>query len=168
MVRRRWAFALLIASLGTAACAGDDPALPDASAVGEYYQTAGDLTVEMSGNVAELHVGQSADQLRRGGPLWAKVGPYIFLFTEGTQQLFADHPALAGVRVVTRDPGGGEVARALLARDELNAVTWRRALNISGRARTGGTDQVTLIEQLVGWGEEHTTFAYHPNYVPNR
>jgi hypothetical protein len=68
--------------------------------------------------------------------------------------------------VVTRAPGGAEVARALLLRGELNDIGWRRALNIAGRARLEGTQRVTRIEELVRWGEEHTTFDYHPAYVP--
>jgi hypothetical protein len=155
--------ALLLAVM---ACRGESGALPEPDAVAEYYPTSGDLTVEMNGNVAEVSVQQPGEQLARGGALWAKVGPYIFLFSEGTRDLFADHPALAGVRVITRTGQGREVARALLQRDALNDIGWRRALNLAGRARLEGTERVGLIEELVRWGEEQTTFRYDTDYVP--
>lgn len=158
----------LAASLLWSACStgnGADLAVPDAQAVEQAYTYPGGLDARVSGNVAEVTVTQSADQLRRGGSLWAKVGPYILLFTDETFQLFEDYPGLAGVRVVTRLPGGPEVARALLRRDELTGVQWRRSLNIAGRARRDGTDRVTLLEDLVSWGEEHTDFEYNARYT---
>jgi len=79
-----------------------------------------------------------------------------------------EHPELAGVRVVTRVERGPEVARALLMRNELSGVLWRRSLNIAGRARLEGTERPTLLEDLVRWGEEHTEFEYNPRYTSNR
>ncbi len=128
------------------------------------YETAGGVDAEVAGNVATIRVAQDPQQLRRGGALWAKVGPYVFLFSEETRRLFEDFPGLAGVRVVTR-VGGAEVASALLARDELTDVLWRRGLNIAGRARRDGTGRVTLLEDLVDWGESHTEFEYSSRFT---
>jgi hypothetical protein len=155
---------LLLALLS--GCRGATDVLPTPDDVVAYYPTSGDISVEMDDNVAEVYVQQPQEQLQRGGPLWAKVGPYIFLFSEGTRDLFEDYPTLAGVRVITRAPGGGEVARALLARDALNRIGWRRALNIAGRARVEGTQRVRAVEELVLWGEEQAAFSYSPRYVP--
>lgn len=159
---------LLMVAAFASGCDVPEPGLPDEARAEGYYETRSDLSVHMSGNVAEITVRQPPDQLRRGGSLWAKVGPYIYLFSESTRDLMDDYEGLAGVRVITLGPGGDEVARALLRRDALNAVTWRRALNIAGRARLDGSRRVTLIEQLVRWGEEHTTFEYDPRYAGAR
>ncbi len=133
-----------------------------------YYTYEGQLTTEMSGNVAEITIRQPGNQLRRGGSIWAKVGPYVFLFSSPTQQLFQDFGGLAGVRVITTAPGGTEVARSLLLRDELNDLTWRRALNIAGVARRDGTEQPSKLEDLARWGEDHTEYEYNPRYVRRR
>lgn len=145
-----------------------DAELPDPATIRAYYEYEGELEAELSGNVAQITVSQDPEQLRRGGALWAKVGPYVILFSRETQQLLIDHPGLAGVRVATRAGEGGAVASALLARDELSDLQWRRALNIAGRARRDGTGQVTLLEDLVRWGEEHTEFEYDPDYTRAR
>jgi hypothetical protein len=152
----------------TAAACERPPAkpIPDAGTVAGYYSYEGELEARISGNVAEVVATQPAVQLERGGSLWARVGPYFFLFTEATYQLLEDYPGLAGVRVVTRVEGGGEAARALLLRSSLTGVQWRRALNIAGHARVEGTDRPGLLEQLVRWGEDHTEFTYSPRYVP--
>jgi hypothetical protein len=163
-LRRIALFLVVLAPAG--ACQETREALPQPEEVAEYYPTQRDLSVEIDGNVAEITVQQPEDQLRRGGPLWAKVGPYIFLFSEGTRDLFEDYPALAGVQVITRAPNRAEVARALLERDKLNRIGWRRAINIAGRARVEGTRRVRAIEELVLWGEEQSTFRYAPAYVP--
>lgn len=148
-----------------ASCQPPPPsALPTASDVETYYESESDLRADVSGNVATITVAQDPQQLRRGGALWAKVGPYIFLFTEETQQLFEDYPALAGVRVVTQ-VGGSEVASALLHRGELTGVLWQRAQNIAGRARRDGSRQVTLLEDLVEWGEARTQFEYNERFL---
>jgi hypothetical protein len=138
--------------------------LPDAGQVATYYDYEAGLETRVVGNVAVITVTQSAQQLRRGGSLWAKVGPYVFLFTEETRQLFEAFPGLAGVRVITT-VGTAEVANALLLREELSGVLWRRSLNIAGLARRDGTTQVTLLEDLVEWGETHTEFEYNTRYT---
>lgn len=139
-------------------------AVPTSAQVEEAYIYDGGLSASMNGNVAEITIVQDRRQLQRGGTLWAKVGPYVLLFSKETEGLFNDFPGLAGVRVVTVTPNGSEVARALLPRDALNDVTWRRALNISGLARRDGTRRPTLLEDLVEWGEDHTEFEYDPRY----
>lgn len=158
--------AVVSLSLGSlAGCGGpSDLALPKAEDVESYYESQTGLEAELVGNVAVITVAQSPLQLRRGGSLWAKVGPYVYIFTEETYQLLEDYPGLAAVRVVTR-VGGAEVANALLLRDELSGVLWRRSLNIAGQARRDGTGRVTLLEDLVEWGEEHTEFTYNTRYT---
>lgn len=158
--------AALLVALALPACqedgAGD--ALPTPSRVEESYTYRGELEAEVEGRVVELRATQPAEQLRRGGPLWARVGPYILLFSEETRGLFEEFPALEAVRVVTLTPEGEEVARAYLPRNALTEVTWRRSLNIAGRARRSGTEQPTLLEDLVRWGEDHTDFRYAPEF----
>jgi hypothetical protein len=157
---------LLSATLASACIERPELTLPTAEQVEGYYSSVTQLDAEISGNVAVITVVQSANQLRRGGSLWARVGPYIYLFTEDTRQLFEDFPGLAGVRVVTRTAGGVAVANALLTRDELSGVLWRRSLNIAGQARRDGTQRPALLEDLIRWGEEHTEFEYNPQYNP--
>lgn len=156
----------LILMLG--ACEPADVAVPTAEQVESYFAGGTRVSAALSGNVAEVTVRQSGQQLRRGGSLWAKVGPYIYLFSEPTQRLFTDFGGLGGVRVITTAPGGTEVARALLPRDGLNELTWRRALNVAGIARRDGTDRPSTLESLVTWGEDHTEFEYSPRYVRRR
>lgn len=168
----RWALprrlALAVALLGGLVASGCGPepdvSLPSADEVDSYYTISAEHAVEMNGNVAEIIVQQSPTQLRRGGSLWARMGPYIYLFTDGTQQLFTDFGGLAGVRVITR-AGNTEVARATLARTALNSLTWRRTLNIAGRARRDGGTRLTLLEDLIDWGEDHTEFEYNTRYT---
>ncbi len=152
--------------MGIWACQPPEAVVPRAEEVEGYYEVPAGLTVEMVGNVAELTVRQPTGQLRRGGTLWAKVGPYVYLFSQETQSLFRDFNGLAGVRVVTTTPAGREVARAFLTRDTLNDLTWRRSLNVSGRARAEGTQHPSLLEDLIRWGEDHAEFEYNPRYVP--
>ena len=145
-------------------CEEPDFPVPNSSQVEGAYKYGGGLSASISGNVAEVTIVQADRQLRRGGTLWAKVGPYVLLFSSETEGLFIDYPGLAGVRAVTVTPDGAEVARALLPRDALNDLTWRRALNIAGLARRDGTRRPTLLEDLVEWGEDHTEFTYNPRY----
>ena len=146
-------------------CEEVDLTLPTADEVESVFIYDGSLTASLNGNVAEVTIVQAERQLRRGGALWAKVGPYVFLFSKESEGLFRDYPGIAGIRVVTVTPDGTEVARAMLLRDELNDVTWRRSLNISGLARRDGTRRPTLLEALVEWGEDHTEYAYAKKYT---
>jgi len=155
----------VVAVLSTSGCLEPtDLTLPGDDDVATYYETDRGMAAEIVGNVAVITVSQSAQQLRTGGALWAKVGPYVFLFSEETQQLFLDYSGLAAVRVITK-VGEAEVANALLTRDELSDVLWRRSLNIAGLARRDGTNRMTLLEDLVDWGEDHTEFTYNERYT---
>jgi hypothetical protein len=145
-----------------------DAPLPELSEVQAYVAQSGmNAEVRFSGNVVELVVQQPADQLRRGGSLWARVGPYIYLFTPAIRTLMDRYPGVAGVRVVTA-VGDVEVARALLVSDALNDITWRRAHNIVGTALEQGTQRPSTMDRLVQFGEEVTQFQYNPDYVPPR
>ncbi|HEX6309744.1 MAG TPA: hypothetical protein VFZ69_16325 [Longimicrobiales bacterium] len=143
-----------------------DLTLPPPAAVESTYAQHGlDADYRYSGNVLEIVVQQPADQLRRGGPLWARVGPYIYLFTPATRDLFEQYPGIAGVRVITM-AGTIEVARALLVRDALNELTWRRAISVLGTALEHGTERPSTMDALARYGEEITTYEYNPRYVP--
>jgi hypothetical protein len=157
------AVSLILAPLG---CEEVNLALPSESDVEAHYAAAAELSVNLSGNVVELAVNQPLAQVRRGGSLWAKVGPYIYLFSNETETLLREYPGVSGVRVITRTGrNDAEVARAFLHRDALNTLTWRRAKNIAGKARTEGTRRPVLLEDLVAWGQEHTEFEYSEEFV---
>jgi hypothetical protein len=142
------------------------PEPPSAAEVEPYYATYSGLdSIRLSGNVVEVHVEQPYDQLQRGGSLWARVGPFVYLMTPSTRSVFEAFPGVAAVRVVTHLPGGTEVARAMLRRDAMSDVLWRRTLNILGTALEGGRENPRKLEQLTEWGEEHTEFRYNPDYV---
>jgi hypothetical protein len=141
---------------------------PDLEAARQTYAEHGITTeIRYSGNVLELVVEQPADQLRRGGPLWARVGPYIYLFSPATRALFDNYDALAGVRVITVTDGT-EVARALLVRDALNEISWRTARGLLGEALAQGTERPSTMDRLVRFGEQHAQFEYNPTFVPPR
>lgn len=153
--------ALLLA----AGCGGGEgaPQLPTASALDGLYGSR--ASVQLRGNVVDVSVEQPADQLQRGGALWAKVGPYIFVFSPQTRELFQSYPDLAAVRVRTFDGAGNRIAEAMLRRDALNELTWREAERRVARARTEGTERPGLMEDLVRYGEDLTTYEYNPAYT---
>lgn len=142
-------------------------AIPTADEAAAFYeQHPGIDTVQVRGNVIEVRVRQPADQLRRGGSLWAKVGPYIYAFSPSTRDVFSAFPGVAAVRVVTlAGRGESEVARVMLRRDALSDIMWQRAHNLLGHALQSGTQQPRRIEELVRWGEQHTEYEYQPEYV---
>lgn len=167
MIQRTMLKKLMLAGmvmLTAAGCEEEDLTLPTQNEIESYFAEQ-DVEVELTGNVVLITVVQSATQLRRGGSLWAKVGPYIYLFSEPTHQLLVDHPGVAGVRVITRTSGGTRVASVLLRRDALNDINWRRALNMAGLARRDGSTQITRLGDLVRWGEERTEFEYSSRWV---
>lgn len=157
---------VLMAAVALSGCSDQDLTVPSASEIEAAYMYEGELSAEMHGNVAEITVVQPSRHIRRGGSLWVKVGPYVVLFTQETQQLFRDYPGLAGVRVITRTPDRGEVARVFLVRDTLTDVLWRRSINIAGRARQDGTRRPSLLEDLVRWGEDRTEYQYNREIIP--
>lgn len=145
-----------------------DDALPGLEQVAELY-AGHSLTADFrySGNVLEMVVQQPIDQLRRGGPLWARVGPYIYVLSPGTAELFEQYPGVAGVRAITMAEQT-EVARALVVRDEFNEITWRRARAVWAEALESGTERPSTMDRLVQFGEQHTQFEYNPQFVPPR
>lgn len=168
----RWVLPVLVAALALgmlAACELEDEELPLPSAdeVQAYYEYEGELSVEMSGNVAQVTVVFDPREFERGGDLWAKAFPYIFVFAPGTRQALQEHRGLGGVRVIARHPNGDVVAQALLSREALTEVTWQRAVNIAGYARQEGTERPARMQDLVRWGEDHTDFEYNPSYIDN-
>lgn len=140
----------------------------EAEAMAFYSEHGGVERVGLNGNVVEVDVRQPESQLRRGGTLWAKVGPYITLLSPSTRDLLRAYPGVAAVRVTTVAHEGESVARAMLLRDTLNGLLWRRTLNIHGHAVQQGTERPTRLDDLVAWGEEHTEHWYNPGYVPDR
>jgi hypothetical protein len=144
-----------------------DTELPPVEDVRAIYAEQGvPGTIEYNGNVVEITVTQPVEQLRRGGSLWARVGPFIYLFSPATRELFESYDGIAAARVITRLPDGEEVARATLARDRLHAITWQRTLNLLGTALRDGTERPIAIQNLVEWGERHTEHSYNPRYAP--
>src|SRR5690606_10846583 len=98
--------------------------------------------------------------------LWARVGPYVYLLSPGTRDLFEAYPGVAAVRVITLAPGDVEVARATLLRDTLRDILWRRTLNLLGRALRDGPARPPPLQDLAEWGERYTDHRYAPRYVP--
>lgn len=164
MVVRRMGAWLLVAGLLTAGCAGErERSLPTEVALEGLYGESAD--VRLNGNVVDVRVRQDPAQLRRGGDLWAKVGPYIFLFSPQTREVFQQYDGVAAVRVRTFSGDDREVARAMLRRDALTAVTWQEAHTRVSRARLEGTDNPGHLAALVRYGEDHTEFEYDPRFV---
>jgi hypothetical protein len=172
-VRTRWMAGAVACVMVFGGCdqareflAGTPAPLPTPEELAPYYAAYENVVgIELSGNVVELEVTQPYDQLQRGGSLWARVGPYVYLFTPATRQVFYDYPSVAAVRVVTVVPHGEEVARAMLRRDTMGDIQWRRSLNVLGWALQEGTKSPRRLEQLTDWGEAHSEFRYNPDYV---
>ncbi len=173
VVRESLVAGALACLFGLAACDGardflyrDAAPPPTAEEVAPHYVAHGGLLgIELNGNVVELTVRQPYDHLQRGGSLWARVGPYVYLFTPATRDVFSDFPGVAAVRVITVAPDGAEVARAMLHRDALSDMHWRRSLNILGHALKDGQKSPRRLEMLTDWGEAHTDFRYNPEFV---
>lgn len=159
-------------TLVTAGCdrflPGRTEPMPPIEEVERIYRENGlrEAGFQIDGNVIVISVSQDTLQLQRGGSLWARVGPYIYLFNAGTQVILEGNPGVAAVRVITATPAGTEIARATLQQNQLNAVTWRRALNLTGHAVNDGTRRPSLLFDLVQWGEQQTTFSYNRDFVP--
>ena len=81
-----------------------DLTLPGVSEVESAYDYGGAFSATLNGNVAEITIVQASRHIERGGTLWVKVGPYVFLFSQETMDLFRDYPGLAGVRAITKTP----------------------------------------------------------------
>jgi hypothetical protein len=161
------------ATLAIAVLAGCDRLLParlvlptDEQAAEFYVNHTGVEHVEVNGTIVEVRVRQPESQLDRGGVIWAKVGPYIHLFSPDTEALFQRYNGVAAVRVTTVTEGDRQVARAMLRHDALSDILWRRSQNILGRALQGGTERPRLLEELVDWGEQFTEYEYNPDFIP--
>lgn len=151
-------------SLAAGACQGQEELeLPTASELEGLYGERTEVT--LNGNVVVVEATQDPEQLRQGGALWAKVGPYIYAFSPQTQEIFQNWNGVAAVRVRTVTPAGEQVARAQLRRDELTTVTWREAKTRLARARKEGTEKPGYLEDLVGYGESHTSYEYSEQFV---
>lgn len=150
--------------LGATSCEpATDARLPTSAELAGLF---GDgIELSLNGNVVEVQVTQSPEQLRRGGPIWAKAGPYIYIFTPQTQSIFINYGGVGGVRVTALDGRDRLIARALLQRSRLNSVTWKRAINVSGRARVEGTTHPNTMVDLIEYGEKNTEFEYSTRYV---
>lgn len=153
----------LTAAAVTGACDDTSLALPANTHLEGLYGEA--PQVALNGNVVDVRVVQDRDQLIRGGKLWAKVGPYIYLFSPQTKELFENWPGLGGVRVRTFTSSGTQVAEAMLRRGDLNGITWRRALRLVSQARLEGTKRPSFMENLVRYGEETAQFEYNPDFA---
>ena len=155
---------LVVALTGASGCEAEPRReLPSDAALDSVYGERVDIS--LNGNVVELVLTQDSDQLSRGGSVWAKAGPYIYLFTPQTQELLQAYGGIGGVRVTTLDADGQFVARALLERGALNSVTWPRAINVAGRARVEGTQRPQTMVNLAEYGEEHTSYEYSQRHV---
>ena len=157
--------AALMLALWGAGCAAEQspPQMPAATEAEAAY--GGDGTVEVSGNLLRITVPMPGG-FERGGSLWARSGPYFYLFTTATRDLFVAYPDLAAVEVVATTAEGEEVARARLLRGTLNEVTWQRAIAYASQAQAEGTDSPRFVDRLVRLAEDYTDYTYNPDYVP--
>jgi hypothetical protein len=143
---------------------GEEPrVLPDEATIEAAYREG--VEAEVSGNLVRLTV-QMPEGFERGGSLWAKSGPYFYLFTTATRDLFATYEDIAALEVSAVTEEGEEVARARLLRNDLNAITWRRALAYAAQAQTEGTTSPSHVDRLVRWGEDVAEHEYNPEFVP--
>lgn len=143
-----------------------DLSLPPIGEIRAAYAAKGIAAdIDYNDSTVEIRVAQPADQLRRGGSLWARVGPWIYLFNPATKLAFETYPGIAAVRVITTSRGR-EVARATLRNGVLTDVLWRRSLNILGHALQEGTRDPSRLEELAEWGERHGDYEYSPEFVP--
>lgn len=154
-----------------AGCAGSgakklDLPTPEAAKLA-FSKNHGVRKVAVKGNVVIFHIRQPGGDLRRGGSMWAEVGPYIYLFSPGTRNLFQRYKDLGGVQVTTVTYGGQEVATALLPRDTMSELLWQRSLNILGHALKDGSSNPAALDTLINWGEAHTRFNYNKRFLPN-
>lgn len=160
-----------LAALALAGCRSSGPRkldlpTPEAARLA-YANNRGVRRVTLDGKIVVFHVRQSTRELRQGGSVWGKVGPYVYLFSPGTRNLFERYTDLAGVKVVTFLPDGQEVAWALLPRDTMTDLLWKRSLNILGHALQQGTQNPAMLNALVQWGESHTRFGYNRKFLPH-
>lgn len=156
--------ALLLGILVMACGPSDEPVeMPSQAQVEAEYGEA--VEAEISGNLVRLTV-PMPEGFERGGTLWARSGPYFYLFTTATRELMVSYPDIAGVEVVATTSDGREVARARLLRGTLNDITWQRAIAYASQAQTEGTEAPRYLDRLVRHGEELTEYEYNSDFVP--
>jgi hypothetical protein len=172
-VRRAAALALLAAGLGAASGCDRilpqraDTTLPPIEEVRDVFRAHGvPGEVEYNGNVVEVRVVQPFEQLRRGGSLWARLGPHIYLFSPATREVFDRWAGVAAARVITATSDGEEIGRALLRRDALTIPEWQRSHHLLGIALRDGTERPVEIQRFVDWGERYTEYRYNQRYAP--
>lgn len=156
-MRRRWWLVLGWCAVTAGVCQRE-LTLPSAADLKGMYGDA--ALARLNGNVVEVVVRQPREHLERGGRLWAQVGPYIYLFTPETREVFQNYTGVAAVRAITRMPGGGEIARATLVRDTLTDYTWQRAFELAAEARRSGSENPKAVYDLIRWAERYTDFRY--------
>jgi hypothetical protein len=132
--------------------------LPDPAEVASWY---GEGTeAHFDGNLLEIRGTIDPEFLRRGGRLWARSGPYFYLFNVHIYQLLIDYPDIAAVRATALTESGQELAVATLPRDEMNEPRWQEAMARVAIAQRDGTDNPRMVDRLIQFGEEHTEFSY--------
>jgi hypothetical protein len=170
-MRNPMPFLATLCGLALVACQppgrSEAPPPPTAAELAEagHWSYADGVRVEVTGNVARVSITVDPAPYARGGDLWAKGLPYLFLFSQGTKDALDGNPGLGGVRVRAMHPGGDVMSEALLSRGALNDFSWRQALNIAAQARRDATERPGRMRDLVRWGEDHTEFEYNPRYI---
>lgn len=152
-------------SAAAVACEGEpDPLVmpPETEVAAAYGEAA---IADVSGNLLRVTVPMPPG-FERGGTLWARSGPYFYLFTTATRDLLFAYPDVSAVEVVATTEEGEEVARARLLRGELNEITWPRAIAYASQAQTEGTESPRHVDRLVRYGEDVTEYEYNPEFVP--
>jgi hypothetical protein len=132
--------------------------LPDAAEVAAWYGEGAEA--HFDGNRLEIRGTIDPDYLRRGGRLWARSGPYFYLFNVHIHQLLVDYPDIAAVRAIALTPSGEELAVATLARGGMNEPRWQEAMARVAIAQRDGTRNPRVVEQLIQFGEDHTEYSY--------
>lgn len=137
--------------------------MPTVAAVDSAYGAS--VSPDVSGNLLRVTV-PMPEGFERGGSLWARSGPYFYLFSTATRDLLFEYPDIAAVEVIAVTEEGEEVARARLLRNTLNEITWDRAIAYAARAQTEGTETPAHVDELVRYAEDITEFEYNPEFVP--
>jgi hypothetical protein len=146
--------------LGVVGCAREARArvLPPTSEVTEWFGEG--TTAEFNGNLLAITGPMEPEHIRGGGQLWARSGPYFFLFNVHIRDLMVEYPDIAAVRATVVTADGDYLASATLNRDRMNEFRWREALAQSSLAQRQGTENPRLIEQLVRFGQDNTEYDY--------
>jgi hypothetical protein len=141
-------------------CSGEhrDWVLPDPGVAATWFGPGTEASID--GNVLEIRGTMDSEHLRRGGRIWARSGPYFYLFNVHVQQMLHEYPDLAAVRVRTFTAEGDEIAVAMLTRDRLTEPRWREGLARASLAQQEGTSNPRLLERLIQFGEDNTAFEY--------